>query len=95
MLLAAEPDTFLRGCGSFVLQSTPARTTHRTSFFVTASLRAQVRQLFERFAASSSAAAADARFEFFKGSIWPRLAEAGGGRLLLVVPSYFDFVRLR
>ncbi|WIA34691.1 hypothetical protein OEZ86_013004 [Tetradesmus obliquus] len=55
----------------------------------------QVRQLFERFAAPSSAAAADARFEFFKASLWPRLAEAGGGGLLLVVPSYFDFVRLR
>jgi U3 small nucleolar RNA-associated protein 25 len=55
----------------------------------------QVRQLFERFAAASSAAAADARFEFFKTAIWPRLAEAGGGGLLLVVPSYFDFVRLR
>lgn len=55
----------------------------------------QVRQLFERFAAPSAAAAADARFEFFKASVWPRLAEAGGGGLLLVVPSYFDFVRLR
>lgn len=54
-----------------------------------------MRQLFERFAAPSSAAAADVRFEFFKASLWPRLAEAGGGGLLLVVPSYFDFVRLR
>jgi hypothetical protein len=31
----------------------------------------QVRQLFERFPAASSAAAADARFEFFRAAIWP------------------------
>jgi U3 small nucleolar RNA-associated protein 25 len=70
----------------------------------------QVRQLFERFRASSPAAAADARFEHFKAVVWPRLAggrgaaaggggglgaAAAGGGLLLFVPSYFDFVRLR
>jgi U3 small nucleolar RNA-associated protein 25 len=71
----------------------------------------QIRQLFERFRAASPAAAADARFEHFKGAVWPRLAGGGrgvggfgggaaaaaaaGGGLLLFVPSYFDFVRLR
>jgi U3 small nucleolar RNA-associated protein 25 len=56
----------------------------------------QVRQLFERFSCTSAAAAPDARFEFFKTQLWPRLAEgAAGGGLLLVVPSYFDFVRIR
>ena len=58
-------------------------------------LHEQVRQVFERFSAASSAAVADARFEFFKTSIWPRLAEGAAGGLVMVVPSYFDFVRLR
>lgn len=55
----------------------------------------QVRQVFERFDAPSAAAAADARFAAFTASLWPRLADAAGGGLLLFVPSYFDFVRLR
>jgi U3 small nucleolar RNA-associated protein 25 len=55
----------------------------------------QVRQLFERFSCASAAAVADARFEAFKTQLWPRLAEGAGGGLLLVVPSYFDFVRIR
>jgi U3 small nucleolar RNA-associated protein 25 len=56
----------------------------------------QVRQLFERFPCASAAGVPDARFEFFKAQLWPRLAEgAAAGGLLLVVPSYFDFVRIR
>eukprot|EP00879_Flechtneria_rotunda_P029257 GHRR01031570.1.p1 GENE.GHRR01031570.1~~GHRR01031570.1.p1 ORF type:complete len:239 (+),score=70.50 GHRR01031570.1:2-718(+) len=55
----------------------------------------QVRQLFERFRCGSAAAAPDARFDFFKASVWPRLLEGAAGGLLLFVPSYFDFVRLR
>jgi hypothetical protein len=55
----------------------------------------QVRQLFERFESPSHTAMADARFAAFKTQLWPRLAEGGGGGLLLVVPSYFDFLRLR
>lgn len=55
----------------------------------------QVRQVFERFSAASSAAAADARFEFFKLNIWPRLSEGATAGLMMFVPSYFDVVRLR
>ncbi|GLC42263.1 hypothetical protein PLESTM_001310300 [Pleodorina starrii] len=55
----------------------------------------QVRQLFERFAAASPAAAGDARFEFFMRLVWPRLKDSVSRGLLLFVPSYFDFVRLR
>lgn len=66
---------------------------HWTAFALP--LRAQVRQLFERFSCPSASAVPDARFEFFKTQLWPRLAEGAGGGLLLVVPSYFDFVRIR
>jgi hypothetical protein len=56
----------------------------------------QLRQAFERFDAPSAAGAAGARLAHFKARVWPRLQErAAGGGLLLVVPQYFDFVRLR
>ncbi|GIL58206.1 hypothetical protein Vafri_13325 [Volvox africanus] len=55
----------------------------------------QVRQLFERFPATSPAAAGDARFEFFMGVVWPRVRDTVSRGLLLFIPSYFDFVRLR
>ena len=49
---------------------------------------------FTRVAAPDAASAADARFAHFKSALWPRLSASPGGELLLV-PSYFDFVRLR
>lgn len=57
----------------------------------------QVRQVFERFdvPASSPVEAADARFEFFRSTVWPRLKESSACGLLIFVPHYFDFVRLR
>ncbi|KXZ45449.1 hypothetical protein GPECTOR_54g190 [Gonium pectorale] len=54
-----------------------------------------VRQLFERFPAASPAAAADARFEFFSRAIWPRLKDSVTRGMLLFVPTYFDFLRIR
>jgi hypothetical protein len=54
-----------------------------------------VRQLFERHAAPSPADASAARLEFFKSQLWPRLREAAPRGLLLFVPHYFDYVRLR
>ncbi|KAG2500344.1 hypothetical protein HYH03_001919 [Edaphochlamys debaryana] len=55
----------------------------------------QVRQLFERFPADSPAAAGDARFAFFMKAVWPRIKDSVARGLLIFVPSYFDFVRLR
>lgn len=56
----------------------------------------QLRQTFERFDAPSPAAAADARMAHFKAALWPRLQEAcARGGVLLFVPQYFDFVRIR
>jgi U3 small nucleolar RNA-associated protein 25 len=49
---------------------------------------------FTRVSAPDAASAADARFAHFKTNVWPRLSASAGGELLLV-PSYFDFVRLR
>lgn len=66
--------------------------THETA---TAHVVPQVRQMFERFSAPSPADAAAARLAFFKSKLWPRLRESGASGLLIFVPSYFDFVRLR
>jgi U3 small nucleolar RNA-associated protein 25 len=55
----------------------------------------QVRQLFARFSCTSAASVPDARFEFFKSQVWPRLAQGAAGCLLLAVPNYFDFVLVR
>ncbi|GBF92110.1 hypothetical protein Rsub_04457 [Raphidocelis subcapitata] len=56
----------------------------------------QLRQTFERFGAASAAQSAEARMAHFKAAVWPRLQEgAAGGGLLLFVPQYFDFVRIR
>ena len=56
----------------------------------------QVRQMFERFQAPGGPPSLpQARFDFFKNTIWPRLQEGHGSGLLLVVPDYLDYVRLR
>lgn len=55
----------------------------------------QVQQLFERYSAPTPAEASNARFAFFKKNLWPRIRESGASGLLLFVPTYFDYVRLR
>jgi U3 small nucleolar RNA-associated protein 25 len=56
----------------------------------------QVRQMFERFTPPDATRLPEARFDFFRTAVWPRLQEgASGGGLLLVVPDYLDFLRLR
>jgi hypothetical protein len=56
----------------------------------------QVKQMFERFkVAGGHPALTQARFDFFKNTIWPRLQEGQGSGLLLLVPDYLDYVRLR
>ncbi|KAJ9521729.1 hypothetical protein QJQ45_015356 [Haematococcus lacustris] len=58
----------------------------------------QVQQVYERFVADSPVAAVDARFKYFTNIVWPRVRDSasfGSGGLLLFVPSYFDFVRIR
>ena len=63
----------------------------------------QVRQVVQRVEAASHAAAADARFEYFTKTVLPqvagargaRSAEALGGHVLIYIPTYFDYVRVR
>ena len=45
--------------------------------------------------ARSAAAALEERFEHFCKQVWPRLRLGARGGDLLLVPSYFDYVRLR
>lgn len=55
----------------------------------------QVRQLFERHPSSSPAECSTARLDFFKKALWPRIKQSAPRGLLLLVPHYFDYVRLR
>jgi U3 small nucleolar RNA-associated protein 25 len=62
-----------------------------------------VRQVWHRLAATSPVAADDARLKYFKEHILPQLRAATAGmeettlqpHTLVVVPSYFSFVRIR
>eukprot|EP01065_Artemidia_motanka_P029862 TRINITY_DN35926_c0_g1_i1.p1 TRINITY_DN35926_c0_g1~~TRINITY_DN35926_c0_g1_i1.p1 ORF type:complete len:760 (+),score=246.67 TRINITY_DN35926_c0_g1_i1:68-2347(+) len=58
------------------------------------------RHLFHRVDVTSPAAASEERFAFFKEKVFPRLrggiySGIGSMSALLVVPSYFDYVKLR
>lgn len=58
----------------------------------------QIRQIFIRFGSSSPVTDPDDRFKYFTSTIIPMLekqpAESGLG-VLVYIPSYFDFVRVR
>ena len=59
-----------------------------------------LRQTFTRVSSSSPAADPDARFRFFTTAVLPALVKAprpahGGPGIVVFVPSYLDFVRLR
>lgn len=60
-----------------------------------------IRQVFQKFESATPSDDPDARFDFFNSTLLPRirkLSQVGGDAghgTLLVVPSYFDFVRVR
>ncbi|KAJ0247889.1 U3 small nucleolar RNA-associated protein [Hirschfeldia incana] len=54
-----------------------------------------VRQIYERFDAESMTQADDARLEYFIKKIFPKIKDSFEGGVMIFIPSYFDFVRLR
>ncbi|CAH8388937.1 unnamed protein product [Eruca vesicaria subsp. sativa] len=54
-----------------------------------------VRQIYERFDADSMTQADDARLEYFTKKIFPKIKDSVQGGVMIFIPSYFDFVRLR
>uniref|UniRef100_A0A2P2MEH5 Uncharacterized protein MANES_17G002500 n=1 Tax=Rhizophora mucronata TaxID=61149 RepID=A0A2P2MEH5_RHIMU len=55
----------------------------------------QVRQIYERFEASSLEDADDARLEYFTKKVFPKINDSIQGGIMLFVSSYFEYVRLR
>mmetsp|Transcript_15857 Transcript_15857/g.25109 ORF Transcript_15857/g.25109 Transcript_15857/m.25109 type:complete len:234 (+) Transcript_15857:93-794(+) len=56
-----------------------------------------VRQIFQRIECESLTDSYDKRFEYFTQDILPRITNRFGeeGRCLIMIPSYFDFVKIR
>lgn len=54
-----------------------------------------VRQIYERFDAESMTQADDARLEYFTKKIFPKFKDSFQGGVMIFIPSYFDFVRVR
>ena len=52
-------------------------------------------QVFHRFDAQSVAQSIDDRFDFFIKKIIPQYKDAVMNHVLIYIPSYFDYVRLR
>ncbi|XP_037084908.1 digestive organ expansion factor homolog isoform X2 [Pollicipes pollicipes] len=55
----------------------------------------QVPQAFHRFSAESLASEPDVRFQFFVEKVLPQHRDVQMNQTLLLVPSYFDYVRIR
>ena len=52
-------------------------------------------QAFHRFWSESLAAEPDERFQFFLEKVLPQYRDSQMSHTMLLVPSYFDFVRIR
>ncbi|TVU18602.1 hypothetical protein EJB05_34709 [Eragrostis curvula] len=57
-------------------------------------IQLEVRQVYERFDASSIAEADDARFDYFCNKVYPKIQDSDEGGLLLFVSSYFEYIRI-
>ncbi|XP_034580641.1 protein NUCLEOLAR FACTOR 1 isoform X1 [Setaria viridis] len=57
-------------------------------------IQLEVRQVYERFDASSIAGADDARFDYFCNKVYPKIQDLDEGGLLLFVSSYFEYIRI-
>ncbi|VAI39765.1 unnamed protein product [Triticum turgidum subsp. durum] len=54
----------------------------------------EIRQVYERFDASSIGELDDARFEYFCTKVYPKIQESDEGGVLLFASSYFEYIRL-
>ncbi|KAJ4957649.1 hypothetical protein NE237_024760 [Protea cynaroides] len=55
----------------------------------------QVRQVYERFDATSIADADDARLDYFAKKVFPKIKDSIEGGIMIFISSYFEFVRIR
>ncbi|KAK9068656.1 hypothetical protein SSX86_012771 [Deinandra increscens subsp. villosa] len=55
----------------------------------------QVRQIYERIDTESIIDADDARFDYFKNKVFPKIKDSVQGGIMLFISSYFEFVRVR
>ncbi|XP_043713689.1 U3 small nucleolar RNA-associated protein 25 [Telopea speciosissima] len=55
----------------------------------------QVRQIYERFDATSIADADDARLDYFAKKVFPKMKYSIEGGIMIFISSYFEFVRIR
>ncbi|CAM0957227.1 unnamed protein product [Alopecurus aequalis] len=57
-------------------------------------IQLEVRQVYERFDASSVGESDDARFDYFCTRVFPKIQESDEGGVLLFVSSYFEYIRM-
>nr|XP_051177186.1 protein NUCLEOLAR FACTOR 1-like isoform X2 [Lolium perenne] len=57
-------------------------------------IQLEVRQVYERFDASSVGESDDARFDYFCTRVYPKIQESDEGGVLLFVSSYFEYIRM-
>uniref|UniRef100_M8CE41 Digestive organ expansion factor-like protein n=1 Tax=Aegilops tauschii TaxID=37682 RepID=M8CE41_AEGTA len=57
-------------------------------------IQLEIRQVYERFDASSIGESDDARFEYFCTKVYPKIQESDAGGVLLFASSYFEYIRL-
>ncbi|PAN09276.2 hypothetical protein PAHAL_2G010800 [Panicum hallii] len=57
-------------------------------------IQLEVRQVYERFDASSIAEADEARFDYFCNKVYPKIQELDEDGLLLFASSYFEYIRI-
>ncbi|KAJ0984163.1 hypothetical protein J5N97_002519 [Dioscorea zingiberensis] len=55
----------------------------------------QVKQVYERFDASSITEADDARLDYFAKKVFPKIKDSLEGGTMLFISSYFEFIRIR
>ncbi|XP_019054025.1 PREDICTED: U3 small nucleolar RNA-associated protein 25 isoform X2 [Nelumbo nucifera] len=55
----------------------------------------QVRQIYERFDASSIINADDSRLDYFSKKVFPKIKDSVQGGIMIFISSYFEFVRIR